>query len=79
MSIKNNFELFQAKYDAKQVESKQTILPYSQNSWQDRTGYTILQNGDAAKPLNGFTIVNGSNNNSFVYNSKSSSSNLLFV
>ncbi|XP_044268003.1 solute carrier family 35 member E1 homolog [Tribolium madens] len=68
-----------AKYDAKQTEKKQTILPYSQNSWQDRTGYTVLQNGEAVKPVNGFTVVNASNNNSFVYNSKSSSSNLLFV
>jgi solute carrier family 35 protein E1 len=70
-----------AKYDAKQAEKKETILPFSQKSWQDRTGYTVLQNGvgdDFAKPSNG-TIVNGSNNNSFSYNAKATGGNLLFV
>lgn len=80
-------DAFQAKYDAKQSQKKQTLLPFNQKSWEKKQGYHvyhhnngIVTNGEAYKPLmNGSTISNNLINNSFVYNARSSNSNLLFV
>ncbi|KAJ8933200.1 hypothetical protein NQ318_008049 [Aromia moschata] len=61
-----------AKYDQKQREKKQTVLPYSHQSWQERN--TLLYpnangyaNGDYSKFSNGHAngFVNHSNNNVF--------------
>lgn len=73
--------IFQAKYDAKQTQMKQTLLPFNQKSWEQKKGYHVFSprngvlNGNAYKPA----IINSTNNNSFVYNTATSNSNLLFV
>lgn len=84
-----------AKYDAKQSQAKQTLLPFSQDQWKNKSGFTLYpssansldRNGVVQKPTNGFvpngvnqgaTTIN-SNGNSFVYNTSSSNSKLLFV
>ncbi|XP_066149469.1 solute carrier family 35 member E1 homolog [Euwallacea fornicatus] len=67
-----------AKYDQKQSEQKETLLPYVQ-SWQDKITYPVFENG--VKDLNGFAggDMNSLNNN-FSYNSRTirSKGNLLF-
>lgn len=82
------FISLQAKYDARQLQTKQTLLPFSQNSWQAKSGYTVLpqQNGillngsSYAKPTNGSLVKESRNNNNFfIYNTTTSNSNLLFV
>lgn len=66
----------QAKYDQKQHEQKESLLPYTEN-WQDKVTYPAngktFINGDIASDLNGF-------NNNFAYNSRTirSKGNLLF-
>lgn len=84
----NIHDIFQAKYDQKQEEKKESILPYTnQPSWQDRTnhmyfkpngiqneGYSLLTNGHA----NG-SAVNYANNNSYNYIPQKTKGNLLFV
>lgn len=80
--------ILQAKYDQKQEQKKDTILPYTnQPSWQDRTnqmyfkqkgiqngGYNLIKNGHT----NG-TAVNYANNNSASYIPQKTKGNLLFV
>lgn len=72
------------------MQKKQTLLPFNQKNWQERNnGYIIYPQKDSVvsngvTTPNGFvsngTIKNGSiHNNSFIYNTNSSSSNLLFV
>ncbi|XP_025835469.1 solute carrier family 35 member E1 homolog [Agrilus planipennis] len=76
-----------AKYDARIAHAKQTLLPYNQSSWQSRNRYLLnpQQNGgldiDYRKQYVNGNIPNGKymNNNSFVNNTNSSSTNLLFV
>ncbi|GLH12610.1 hypothetical protein R5R35_004883 [Gryllus longicercus] len=65
-----------AKHDAKETQKKQTVLPFSQQSWHNKTGYVLLpsspqhasmetgSNGNFGKPagyLNGH--AKGFNNN----------------
>lgn len=76
--------LFQAKYDARNQQSKQTLLPYVQESWKNNTNYSLYSNGlnGIHKPSNGL-IINGGNisnsSKSFISNSSGSNSKLLFV
>ncbi|KAF2884509.1 hypothetical protein ILUMI_21654 [Ignelater luminosus] len=94
LAIFGVFYYNKAKYDSKQMQKKQTLLPFNQKNWQERNnGYiiypqknSVVSNGVAENHTtpNGFvsngTIKNGSiHNNSFIYNTNSSSSNLLFV
>ncbi|KAK4875185.1 hypothetical protein RN001_011607 [Aquatica leii] len=80
LAIFGVFYYNKAKYDAKQAQQKQTLLPFSQKNWHDRNNGYILypqQNGK----LNGVTSNGHQKNgiNPFITHSNSSSTNLLFV
>lgn len=82
-----------AKYDARQSLKQQTILPFSQKSWQDKTGHVTYPSSPehtASEQKHAYSILNGFlnggshtiNNNTISSNTKNKSSrtgNLLFV
>lgn len=83
-------DYFQAKYNAKQHQTKQTLLPFTQKSWHDTSNYSIYTqnsrspNGNILyKPMaNGF-VTNGTLVNSVMTGNnninQSNTNNLLFV
>jgi len=88
-----SLSLWQAKYDARQSLKQQTILPYSQKSWQEKTGHVTYPSSPehtASEQKHAYSILNGFlnggshtvNNNTISSNNKNKSSrtgNLLFV
>jgi solute carrier family 35 protein E1 len=82
-----------AKYDARQSLKQQTILPFSQKSWQDKTGHVTYPSSPehtASEQKHAYSILNGFlnggshtiNNNTISSNTKNKSSRtgkLLFV
>ncbi|KAJ8920124.1 hypothetical protein NQ315_011781 [Exocentrus adspersus] len=69
-----------AKYDQKRKEKKETILPYSQHDWQERSSALFpKENGGYVKLANGNANGVVSNNNTFSYNPTITKGNLLFV
>lgn len=78
-----------AKYDARQSLKQQTVLPFSQTSWQNKTGHVTYPSSPehtASEQKRAYSILNGGshaiNNNTINSNNKSKSSrteNLLFV
>lgn len=57
--------MLQAKYDAREDQKKQTLLPLSQQTWQEKSGYNMSrQNGysNNFKSHNSFYLNNSNNN-----------------
>jgi len=81
--------LQQAKYDARQSLKQQVVLPFTQQSWPNSTGYTVYPNSPQhnVEQKNSYSISNGvlnggSHTINDASNSKSKSNrtgNLLFV
>ncbi|PSN38915.1 Solute carrier family 35 member E1 [Blattella germanica] len=76
-------QVHNAKYDARQSAKQQTVLPFSQQSWQNKMGYvmypsspqhTVIEHKSYSPISNGF--VNGGNHNLNNNNSNSNNSSI---
>ncbi|KAJ4450027.1 solute carrier family 35 member E1 homolog [Periplaneta americana] len=84
-----------AKYDAREALKKETVLPFSQQSWQDKTGYVVYPSSpqhSVIEQKNSYPISNGylnggnhilnnntSSNNNISNSNSKQTGNLLFV